>query len=64
MKKLFGNGAFIWVVLAIFPIAIFIHIIGEFYHICSSVIVRMQLLFLVLQLFSFFINIRYRWKNN
>lgn len=60
MRKLAKKGGFIWVVLAIIPIATFTNVIGEAIHLDSSIIVGIQLPTLALQLFSIFMLIRYR----
>ena len=60
MRNLAKKGGFMWVVLAITPIATYANMIGKAIHLDSSIIVGIQLPTLALQLFSLFMLIRYR----
>jgi hypothetical protein len=59
MRNLAKKGGFMWVVLAIIPIATFTNMIGKAIHLDSSIIIGIQLPTLALQLFSLFMLIRY-----
>ena len=60
MRNLAKKGGFIWVMLAIIPIATLTSMIGKAIHLDTSIIVGIQLPALVLQLFSLLLIIRYR----
>lgn len=59
MRSLAKKGRFMWVVLAIIPTAKLAEMIGKANHLDNSIIIAIQLPTLALQLFSFFILIRY-----
>ena len=60
MKKLAKRGGFIWVMLSIVPIAILVRVVGNLLYLRDNTIMVLQLMGLALQLYSFFMVIRYR----
>lgn len=60
MKNLAKRGGFIWVMLSIVPIAILVRVVGNLLYLGDNTIMVLQLMGLALQLYSFFMVIRYR----
>ena len=60
MKNLAKRGGFIWVMLSIVPIAILVRVVGNLLYLRDNTIMVLQLMGLALQLYSFFMVIRYR----